>query len=133
MPVPAEWIADYYPIGNAVLTFNVGTGLLVTEAATGNAIEAVEEVDYLAAVTLTQGDYTPNVGSDSTAYEVRGKLLRPRELDPRIGNGSTGVATINGVHGRIELVFDAAQNSAYISDIRQTILGTFRVVGGKSS
>lgn len=131
MPIPDEWIAQYFPYGNAQLNFSVGTGAFSTDPATGNQIEESVELEYLAAVTLTPGNYTPNLGSDVTAYQFKGKLLRPRTLDPRISNGSTSFAFINGVYGRVELVFDAPQNPAYLSDINQNLVGIFRVVGGQ--
>ena len=43
---------------------------------------------------------------------------------------SQAEATINGYHGRFELVFDLAMDSAVYRDIRQSIQGTFRVIGG---
>jgi hypothetical protein len=37
---------------------------------------------------------------------------------------------INGYRGRFELIFDLAMDSAHRRDLRQSIEGTFRVVGG---
>jgi hypothetical protein len=51
-------------------------------------------------------------------------------LDPRITNGSQAVATINGLVGRFELVFDLNMDQAAQIDIRQMVQGTFRVTGG---
>jgi hypothetical protein len=40
------------------------------------------------------------------------------------------VATINGVVGRLELLFDLQMDKAARPDLRQVIQGTFRVTGG---
>jgi len=56
--------------------------------------------------------------------------LSPARLDLRITNGSQAEAIINGYHGRFELVFDLAMDNAVYRDIRQSIQGTFRVIGG---
>jgi hypothetical protein len=67
---------------------------------------------------------------DNSTYACTGRLLSPARLDPRITNGSQAEATINGYHGRFELVFDLAMDNAVYRDIRQSLQGTFRVIGG---
>ena len=57
-------------------------------------------------------------------------MLSPATLDPRITNGTQAEAVINGYHGRFELVFDLAMDSYHRADLRQSIEGTFRVIGG---
>jgi hypothetical protein len=130
MAIPASTVSNYAPWGNAQLAFEVGTGFATTDPATGNATQATEVLEYLAALTLQAPSWKPESGVDSTTYPCRGRLLSPATLDPRITNGCQADCTINGYRGRFELVFDLAMDSAHRRDLRQSIEGTFRVVGG---
>lgn len=130
MAVPASTVASYSPWGNAQLAFEVGTGYATTDPATGNAVQATEVLEYLAALTLQSPNWKPESGVDATTYACRGRLLSPATLDPRITNGSQAEAVINGYRGRFELVFDLTMNAANRRDLRQSIEGTFRVIGG---
>jgi hypothetical protein len=130
MAISATTLAAYAPWGNAQLAFEVGTGLATTDPATGNATQSTEIVEYLAALTLQAPTWKPGSGTDATTYSCRGRLLSPALLDSRITNGSQAEAVINGYRGRFELVFDLAMDSYHRQDLRQSIEGTFRVVGG---
>lgn len=130
MAISAATINAYAPWGNAQLSFEVGTGFASTDPATGNAIQSTEIVEYLAALTLQSPAWKAESGIDSTTYSCRGRLLSPARLDPRITNGSQAEAVINGYRGRFELVFDLAMDAAHYRDLRQSIEGTFRVIGG---
>jgi len=130
MAISASTLSTYAPWGNAQLAFEVGTGFATTDAATGNAVQTTETLEYLAALTLQAPSWKPESGVDSTTYSCRGRLLSPATLDPRITNGSQADCVINGYRGRLELVFDLSVPNAYRRDTRQTIEGTFRVVGG---
>lgn len=130
MTISASTVAAYAPWGNAQLRFELGTGLFSTDPATGNAIQSTEVVEYLAALTIQAPNWTGQSGVDSTAYSCRGRLLSPATLDPRITNGTQADAVINGYRGRLELVFDLAMNRSAFRDLRQSIEGTFRVIGG---
>ncbi len=130
MAISATTLAAYAPWGNAQLAFEVGTGLATTDPATGNATQSTEIVEYLAALILQATPWTAESGTDNTTYSCRGRLLSPAILDPRITNGSQAEAVINGYRGRFELVFDLAMDSYHRQDLRQSIEGTFRVVGG---
>lgn len=130
MAIAASTIASYAPWGNAQLAFEVGTGLASTDPATGNTVQATETLEYLASLTLQAPVYSPESGVDSTIYSCRGRLLSPSFLDTRITNGSQADCTINGYRGRLELTFDLAMRRGAYRDIRQSIEGTFRVVGG---
>lgn len=132
MAIAASTVASYAPWGNAQLSFEVGTGFATADPTTGNAIQATETLDYLAALTLQAPAYTPERGVDSTTYSCRGRLLSPSTLDPRITNGSQADCVINGYRGRFELTFDLSMNRGTYRDLRQSIEGTFRVVGGPS-
>ena len=132
MAIAATTVASYAPWGNAQLAFQVGTGFATTDAATGNAVQATETLEYLAALTLQAPSWKPESGVDSTTYSCTGRLLSPATLDPRITNGSQAEAVINGYRGRLELVFNLAQDAFHRRDLRQTIEGTFRVIGGPS-
>jgi hypothetical protein len=132
MAISATTLAAYAPWGNAQLAFEVGTGLAITDPATGNATQSTEIVEYLAALTLQAPTWNPESGVDNTTYSCRGRLLSPALLDSRITNGSQAEAVINGYRGRFELVFDLAMDSYHRQDLRQSIEGTFRVVGGPS-
>ncbi|MGA0848122.1 MAG: hypothetical protein ACO3PY_05910 [Pontimonas sp.] len=132
MAISATTLACYAPWGNAQLAFELGTGFATTDPATGNAIQSTEIVEYLAALTLQAPTWTPESGADNTTYSCRGRLLSPAILDSRITNGTQAEAVINGYRGRFELVFDLAMDSFHRRDLRQSIEGTFRVVGGPS-
>jgi len=132
MAISATTIASYAPWGNAQLAFEVGTGFATTDPTTGNAIQSTEVVEYLAALTLQAPAWKGEGGVDNTTYSCRGRLLTPATLDPRITNGSQAEAVINGYRGRFELVFDLGMDAAHYRDLRQTIEGTFRVIGGPS-
>lgn len=128
MPLP---IAAYAPHGNAQLTFTVSGGTVTTDPTTGNPIASVETLDYLAAVKLSGPNWQKVEGADTTIYRCTGRLLFPAVLDPRITNGSKAAAVINGYVGRFELTFDLDMDDTVYSTVRQSITGTFRVVGGK--
>lgn len=130
MAIAASTIASYAPWGNAQLAFEVGTGFATTDPATGNAIQSTETLEYLVALTLQAPTYKPESGVDSTTYTCTGRLLSPATLDSRITNGSQADCTINGYRGRFELSFDLAMKRNNYRDLRQSIEGTFRVVGG---
>lgn len=130
MAITAATISAYAPWGNAQLAFEVGTGYATFDPATGNAVQSTEIVEYLAALTLQAPSWKPESGVDNTTYACRGRLLSPATLDPRITNGAQAEAVINGYTGRFELVFDLSQDAAHRADLRQTVEGTFRVVGG---
>lgn len=132
MAISATTVASYAPWGNAQLAFEVGTGFATTDPTTGNAIQSTEVVEYLAALTLQAPAWTPEGGVDNTTYSCRGRLLSPATLDPRITNGTQAEAVINGYRGRFELVFDLAMDAYHRGDLRQSIEGTFRVIGGPS-
>lgn len=130
MAIAATTVANYAPWGNAELAFELATGLVATDPETGNAIQSTETVEYLAALVLEAPNWTGQPGADQTVYPCRGRLLTPSTLDPRITNGSQARAVINGAIGRFELVFDLAMDAVHRSDLRQSIQGTFRVLGG---
>lgn len=130
MAISATTVSNYAPWGNAQLAFEVGTGLGAVDPATGNAVQATEIVEYLAALKLQSPNWKPESGVDNTTYACQGRLLSPVTLDARITNGAQADAVINGYRGRFELVFDLAMDNFAYSDLRQTIEGTFRVVGG---
>lgn len=123
-------IAQYAPIGNAQLSFEVGTGSLETDPTTGNPVQLLTTLEYLAALTLSSPNWKGQAGVDATTYLCKGRLLSPAVLDPRITNGSQAEALINGYRGRFELTFDLAMDQMAYRDIRQAISGTFRVIGG---
>lgn len=133
MAITAETIAGYAPWGNAVLTFEVGSGAATVDAATGNPVQGRETVEYLAALDLQQPNWQEQEGVDMTTYSCAGRLLTPATLDPRITNGSRAKATINGYSGRFELVFNLTELQSGYADLRQSIQGTFRVIGGKGN
>lgn len=130
MPVAARTIAAYAPWGNAQLTFKVGTGATTVNAATGNTVPTTEDVSYLATLRVSGPSWTGKSGSDETVYPCTGRLLSPSVLDSRITNGSQADALINGYRGRFELVFELDMEQAAYGDIRQSIRGNFRVIGG---
>jgi hypothetical protein len=130
MAINPELIAAYAPWGNAQLAFEVATSQVTLDQTTGNYIFGKTTLEYLAAVTIQRPDWKSSPGSDQALYAVSGRLLSPSTLDPRITNGSQAVATINGLVGRFELVFDLNMDQAARIDIRQMVQGTFRVTGG---
>lgn len=133
MTVSTATIAKYAPHGNAQLTFTLNKEVYVTDSATGNTITETaetESIDYLAAINLQQPQWKDEAGVDNTAYICEGRLLTPATLDTRITNGSQADAIINGYEGRFELIFNLAMDRNHYSDLRQTIQGTFRVIGG---
>ena len=130
MAISATTLASYAPWGNAQLAFELGVGAFAVDPATGNPVQSTEIVEYLAALTLQAPTWKAEAGADNTTYSCRGRLLSPATLDPRITNGSQAEAVINGYRGRFELVFDLAMDSYHRADLRQSIEGTFRVIGG---
>lgn len=130
MAISAATIANYAPWGNAELAFKLATGVAAVDPATGNATQSTETVEYLAALTLDAPGWNPQPGADQTVYTARGRLLSPSTLDSRITNGAQADAVINGTRGRFELVFDLAMDAYHRRDLRQSIQGTFRIVGG---
>ena len=133
MTISAETIAQYAPHGNAQLKFVLKMSAYQEDPTTGNIITDVknqEVVEYLAAMNLQRPNWQGQSGVDDTTYSVSGRLLSPATLDPRITNGSQADATINGYNGRFELIFDLSMDKGHYTDLRQTVEGTFRVVGG---
>jgi hypothetical protein len=130
MAITPATIGSYAPWGNAQLAFEVATGLTTTDPTTGNTTQSTEIVEYLAAITLQPPRWAGKGGIDTTTYACEGRLLSPSVLDPRITNGSQAVALINGYQGRFELTYSLNMDRAAYRDIRQTLSGIFRVVGG---
>lgn len=130
MAITSETIAIYAPWGNAQLAFEVGNSTITDDPATGNPVQGVEVLEYLAAITLEAPNWQAQPGVDNTTYSCRGRLLTPTIFDNRITNGSQAEATINGVLGRFELTFDLAMDAFHRQDLRQAFQGTFRVNGG---
>lgn len=130
MAIDAAKIASYAPWGNAQLAFEVSTGFENYDPATGNATQATVVIEYLAALKLKAPAWKPEAGVDNTTYLCEGRLLSPTVLDTRLTNGSQAVAQINGYQGRFELIINLAEDAEHYRDIRQSIQGTFRVIGG---
>ena len=130
MAIPTSIIRNYAPWGNAQLSFEVGGPVLSTDPTTGNQVQTTECVEYLAALNIQAPAWNGQPGVDNSTYACTGRLLNPPRLDPRITNGSQAEAIINGYHGRFEVVFDLAMDTAVYRDIRQSLQGTFRVIGG---
>ncbi len=130
MAISDATIASYAPWGNAQLAFEVGGPIFSTDPNTGNAVQFTETVEYLAALKLEAPAWSGQPGADNSSYSCSGRLLSPVRLDPRITNGSQAEAIINGYRGRFELVFDLDMDRGAYQDIRQSIQGTFRVIGG---
>jgi hypothetical protein len=130
MAIAASTIAAYAPWGNAELAFRLGTGFAAVDPETGNPVQLTETVEYLAALTLEAPAWDGKPGVDETVYRCAGRLLSPSVLDPRITNGSQAEARINGTRGRLELTIDLSMDAAHRRDLRQSIQGTFRLVGG---
>jgi hypothetical protein len=130
MVITSETIATYAPWGNAQLAFEVGNSTITDDPTTGNPVQGVEVLEYLAAITLEAPNWQAQPGVDNTTYSCRGRLLTPTTFDTRITNGSQAEATINGALGRFELTFDLVMDAFHRQDLRQTFQGTFRVNGG---
>jgi hypothetical protein len=130
MAINAATLAKYAPWGNAQLAFELGTGFATTDPNTGNAVQSVETVEYLACLILQAPSWKGEAGVDNTTYSCKGRVLSPSVLDSRITNGSQADCTINGYRGRFELVFDLSTPNVSQKDLRQDIQGVFRVVGG---
>lgn len=130
MAISNASLAAYAPWGNAQLAFELPTSTTSVDPATGNITPTTEVVEYLAALSPAPPSWQGAAGADTTTYTVTGRLLKPAVLDPRITNGSQADAWINGTRGRLELTFDLAMDAAHRRDLRQSITGTFRVVGG---
>ena len=133
MAIPAATVAQYAPHGNAQLSFVVNQQAYQTDPTTGNTITTLrnqQTIEYLAAINLQQPNWKGEAGVDNTTYTCEGRLLTPATLDTRITNGCQADAVINGYRGRFELVFNLSMDRNHYSDLRQSIQGTFRVVGG---
>ena len=133
MAIPAATVAKYAPHGNAQLSFVVNQQAYQTDPTTGNTITTLrnqQTIEYLAAINLQQPNWKGEAGVDNTTYTCEGRLLTPATLDTRITNGCQADAVINGYRGRFELVFNLSMDRNHYSDLRQSIQGTFRVVGG---
>lgn len=130
MSITTETVATYAPWGNAQLAFEVGNSIITDDPTTGNPIEGVVVLEYLAAISLEAPNWQAQSGVDNTTYSCRGRLLTPTTFDDRITNGSQAEATINGVLGRFELTFDLAMDAFHRQELRQAFQGTFRVNGG---
>ena len=130
MPVAPTTISNYAPWGNAQLAFELGTAVTSIDPATGNVVQEKVTVEYLAALSLEAPDWKADSGVDQTVYTCKGRLLSPSVLDPRITNGSQAQAVIDGYQGRFEFVMGKLPLGLTDPDTRQSITGTFRVVGG---
>lgn len=105
-----------------------------TDPETGNTVvekKNQERVEYLASLRLQRPNWTGEPGVDNTTYLATGRLLTPAKFDERITNGTQADATINGYRGRFELIWDLTMDKGHYTDIRQSVEGTFRVIGGK--
>ena len=134
MSVTATEIAQYAPHGNAVLSFDLAFGAYAVDPETGNIVTPKknhERIEYLAHLNLTKPQWKGEPGVDQTVYLCQGRLLHPAKFDDRITNGTQADATINGYRGRFELVWDLTMDKGHYTDLRQSIEGTFRVIGGK--
>lgn len=129
--MPSLPIADYAPWGNAHLMFEVSNNSVSIDSSTGNPVTGTTVLEYLAALVLSSPNWQKQEGADMTTYQCKGRLLFPQVLDGRITNGTQAKAVINGYQGRFELVFDLSMDSDAYSTVRQSIQGTFRVIGGK--
>ena len=134
MSITAAEIAQYAPHGNAVLAFDLNMQAYRTDPETGNTViekKNQERVEYLASLNLQRPNWTGEPGVDNTTYLATGRLLTPAKFDERITNGTQAEATINGYKGRFELIWDLTMDKGHYTDIRQSVEGTFRVIGGK--
>jgi hypothetical protein len=129
-PISPQTVASYAPWGNAQLVFEVGTSAISEDPETGNPIQGIERLEYLAAISLESPNWQPQPGADNTSYSCRGRLLSPSIFDSRITNGTQAQANINGAIGRFELTFDLGMDAFHRRDLRQVFLGTFRLIGG---
>lgn len=123
--------SNYGSWGNAVLTFTVSGATTADDPETGNPVPVQEQLVYQAALQLQRPNWKGQEGVDMTTYGCSGRLLTPATLDQRITNGSQAEAVINGYQGRFELQYDLAADQGAAPFIRQTIQGTFRVIGGQ--
>jgi hypothetical protein len=130
MAIPATTIANYAPWGNAQLAFELGTGVTAIDSCTGNTIETTEIVEYLASLNIQKPSWQGKSGVDETTYTCQGRLLTPATFDTRITNGTQADCLLNGLKGRLELSFELAMDAYHYGDLRQSIEGVFRVVGG---
>ena len=134
MTITADQIAQYAPHGNAVLAFDLNMQAYSVDPDTGNTVVETknqERVEYLAALNLQRPNWKGEPGVDNTVYSCTGRLLTPAKFDERITNGTQADATINGYKGRFELIWDLAMDKGHYTDIRQSVEGTFRVIGGR--
>ena len=134
MSITAEQIAQYAPHGNAVLAFDLNMPAYSVDPESGNTVVSQknqERVEYLAALNLQRPNWKGEPGVDNTTYLATGRLLTPAQFDERITNGTQADATINGYRGRFELIWDLTMDKGHYTDIRQSVEGTFRVIGGK--
>ena len=134
MSITAEQIAQYAPHGNAVLAFDLNMPAYSIDPESGNTVVSQknqERVEYLAALNLQRPQWKGEPGVDNTTYLASGRLLTPVKFDERITNGTQADATINGYQGRFELIWDLTMDKGHYTDIRQSVEGTFRVIGGK--
>ena len=133
MAIDPELIKAYAPHGNATLSFRVGARVATTDPDTGNLIETPEILEYLATLSPKGPAWDGSQGgADTSKYTVTGRLLSPTSLDPRITNGSQADCNLNGIRGRLELTFDLGMDAYHRASIRQSIQGTFTVIGGIS-
>lgn len=130
MPISPTTISNYAPWGNSQLAFDLGTEATTIDPSTGNVVQEKVIVEYLAALSLDAPNWKADSGVDQTVYTCQGRLLSPAVLDPRITNGSQAQAVIDGYHGRFEFVMGKLPFGLTDPDTRQSIAGTFRVVGG---
>ena len=134
MSITAEQIAQYAPHGNAVLAFDLNMPAYSIDPESGNTVVSQknqERVEYLAALNLQRPQWKGEPGVDNTTYLATGRLLTPAKFDERITNGTQADATINGYRGRFELIWDLTMDKGHYTDTRQSVEGTFRVIGGK--
>lgn len=130
MAIADSTIAAFAPWGNAVLAFELATGFAGVDPETGNTTQSTETLEYLAYLNLEAPRWSAKPGADETTYACRGRLLSPNTLDSRITNGSQAAATVSGIRGRFELIFDLAQDVFHRPTLGQSLQGTFRVIGG---
>lgn len=131
MAISAYTISKFAPWGNAELAFTIPTGLTTTDPETGNKKQnTTETLNYLVHMKIDPPQWKADAGADTATYMCTGRLLSPATMDFRLTNGSQAEATINGFKGRFELIMDLSKNDANYTDIRQSIRGTFRVIGG---
>ena len=80
-------------VQNAVVTFEVAGVGIVTDPATGNVSPSIKTLAYdafLKAVSVDPQVY-PGINVDATIFE--GYVIKPLELDDRIGVGTQGSLT----------------------------------------